>query len=136
MKILVLAVMALISTSGTLAQTQTKATNTPTKKQNLTASFAKAAFLYVEAVANESSKRDDLLAEMKFAADDNANVTKDFEAVTFLEHMFSLVMDLWNEGARAGMKEMAEKKTACVVQLESELKARNWTGVPESCQVR
>jgi len=81
-----------------------------------------------------SLKRDDLLAEMKFATNEDASATKDFAAATYLEHMFPLVMDLWNEGDRTGLKGMYEKKTACKRDLEDQLKARNWTGMHDSCK--
>jgi hypothetical protein len=135
MKSLSIAVLAFVFASGALAQTKpAPAKATAAKKQNLSADFAKAAYLFVEAVANESPKRDDLMAEMKFAASEDAVKLKDYEVASYLESLYTLYMDLYNQGEHAGMPGMHKKKYSCVLDLESQLKARTWTVDPESCE--
>lgn len=131
----IFAVFTLLFAGGTFAQAKpAPAKTTSATKPNLTPDFAKAAFLYVEAVKNQSARRDDLLAEMKFATDDNASANKDFAASTFIENTFTLYMNTYIEGAQAGLPGMNEKIISCVVNVEQQLKSRTWVDAPKSCK--
>jgi hypothetical protein len=133
MKTLAIAALTLLFVGG--ASAQAKPVKAAAVKTNLTPEFAKAAFLYVEAVKNQApkTKRDELLAEMKFATDEHAGSTKDFAASGFIENLFTLEMDPTIELAELGVKSYADKVLSCVSDVEQQLKSRTWVGAPKSC---